>query len=201
MLQVEGRQNWIPENKGAGWRFRTVGTSAQHTKKKQDLVVEHRGYAQKQLDAKRIILRRLTKSNTQGQIVTARVRDTAGKQLGSGDGEEEESPVGQETRRAAVRLSLLLRVIFFFWSTYITDGCSDLRLRLMRSDRLTHTRVKRHRDPVTSSKHWSHQWPDTATRSQEDQMWRRKKEKNVCCLSPLKSFHLRVSHDVQHEKL
>lgn len=61
VLQVEGRQNWIPENKGAGWRFRTVGTSAQHTKK-QDLFVEYRGYAQKQLQARRIILRRLAKS-------------------------------------------------------------------------------------------------------------------------------------------
>ena len=29
MLQVEGRQNWIPENKGVGWIFRKVGISAQ----------------------------------------------------------------------------------------------------------------------------------------------------------------------------
>lgn len=39
-------------------------------------------------------------------------RDTAGKPLWFGGGEEEESLVGQETRRAAVSLSLLLCVIF-----------------------------------------------------------------------------------------
>lgn len=173
MLQVEGRQNWIPENKGAGWRFRTVGTSAQHTKK-QDLFVEYRGNARKQLQARRIILRRLAKSKP-GAKLRQCTRDTAGKPLSLGEGKEEESLVRQETRRAAVRLSPV--VACHFWSTYITDGCSDLRLRLMRMDRLTHTRVKRLRDPATSSKHWSHQWPDTATRSQEDQMWRRGRKK------------------------
>lgn len=28
IVQVEGRQNWIPENKGVGWIFRKVGIAA-----------------------------------------------------------------------------------------------------------------------------------------------------------------------------
>lgn len=202
MLQVEGRQNWIPENKGAGWRFRTVGTSAQHTKK-QDLFVEYRGYAQKQLQARRIILRRLAKSKPGAKLQQC-TRDTVGKPLSLGEGKEEESLVRQETRRAAVRLRPV--VACHFWSTYITDGCSDLRLRLMRMDRLTHTRVKRLRDPATSSKHCRVRPPVArhcnalARRPNVEKRKKKGRRKKVCCLRLLKCIQLRLTQDVHRDK-
>lgn len=66
------------------------------------------GYAKKQLEAKRIILRRLTKSKTRGQIVTGGRHDPAGEPLwfGGVPGRTGNPASGPSSP------SLLLRVIF-----------------------------------------------------------------------------------------
>lgn len=57
MLQVEGRQNWIPENKGVGWIFRRVGISAQTKRSIYLHYARHRqSKSRAQLEAMRIIL-------------------------------------------------------------------------------------------------------------------------------------------------
>lgn len=57
MLQVEGRQNWIPENKGVGWIFRRVGISAQTKSTIYLHYTRHRqSKSRAQLEAMRIIL-------------------------------------------------------------------------------------------------------------------------------------------------
>lgn len=100
------------KTKGAGWRFRTVGTSAQHTKKYRTCLWNTEDTLKSSRRPRGSSCVASQSQTLEGVKSRQRAQDTAGKQLWLGKGEEEESLVGQEARRVAVRLSLLLRVIF-----------------------------------------------------------------------------------------